>query len=143
MGPFKIDGDTKTLVFNSWMNAPRTLNRLRAADYTLDANPFTPAALPADLVNTVWAGETPQDSGHGWLTIAFKADGKVICSFSFDNSTNEWAYTYDVAATPQGTITNPSGWAPTPDGFTISDNTLTIVHYGSHAGDPRTFTRLR
>jgi hypothetical protein len=100
----------------------------------------------------VWAGETPR--AGDWLAISFKDIDTAIAgsdetglrsvwSFSIDNSTNNWGYAYD-AATRTGTIT-ATGWHPAPDGFAISEDgtTLTITHYGSHAGDPREFKRLR
>jgi hypothetical protein len=100
----------------------------------------------------VWAGETPRDGD--WLTISFKdlttaiagseeTGLRAIGSFSIDNSTNNWGYTYNVT-TRAGTVT-ASRWNPAPDGFTISEDgkTLTITHYGNHEGDPREFKRLR
>jgi hypothetical protein len=110
-----------------------------------------PAALES-LAGTVWAGETPR--AGDWLTISFKnletaiagseeTGLRTVWSFGIDNSTNNWGYTYD-AATGTGTIVS-GGWNPAPDGFSISADgtTLTIVHYGSHAGAPREFKRLR
>jgi hypothetical protein len=91
------------------------------------------------LVNSVWAGETPR--AGDWLTITFKTGGKVIWAFSADNTTNEWEYTFNSSAST-GSITS-SGWNPAPDGFSISGNTLTITHYGSHEGSPREFKQLR
>ncbi|MCL2763116.1 MAG: hypothetical protein FWD36_07940 [Treponema sp.] len=92
------------------------------------------------LVYSVWVGETPR--AGDWLTITFMPGKKVICSFSIDNSTNEWEYTFNTAHT--GTITNPAGgWSPAPNGFTISGNTLTITNYGSHGGALREFRRVR
>jgi hypothetical protein len=118
----------------------------------VETNPFTLEALPADLVNSVWAGTTPREGD--WLTITFKdittaiagseeIGKRIIFSVAIDNSTNNGAYSYS-SSTKEGTITI-SGWNPAPNGFTINDagDTLTIVNYGSHAGAPRTFTRLR
>jgi hypothetical protein len=106
---------------------------------------------PMSLVNTVWAGKTPR--AGDWLTISFKdietaiagsteAGLRTIWSFSFDNSTNNWGYTFDGTART-GTITS-GGWNPAPDGFTVSEDgtTLTITNYGSHTGGPREFKRL-
>jgi hypothetical protein len=93
------------------------------------------------LINSVWAGETPRPGD--WLTITFRQDGKVIMSFSYDNTSNEWEYTFD-DSTNAGTIITPTGvWNPAPNGFTISGNTLTITNYGSHGGAPREFKRYR
>jgi hypothetical protein len=100
--------------------------------------------LADDLVGSVWGGETPRPGD--WLTISFMSAGKVICSFSIDNTSNRWDYTYD-NSTNTGTITNPypppDDWNPAPNGFTISDDTLTITNYGFHGGAPRQFKRYR
>jgi hypothetical protein len=103
----------------------------------------TPDLRPHSLVESVWAGETPR-SGD-WLTITFKnletaiagsdeTGLRVIWSFSVDNSSNNWGYTYD-SSTGIGTVIS-SGWNPAPDGFSISADgkTLTITHYGNHEG---------
>jgi hypothetical protein len=91
------------------------------------------------LINSVWVGETPR-SGD-WLTIAFKSGKNVIMSFSFDNTSNNWNYTFDDKN--HGTITNPEGgWSPAPNGFTINGNTLTITNYGGHVTS-RDFKRVR
>ena len=95
---------------------------------------------PFELVYSVWAGETPRPGD--WLTIAFKPDGKVVFSFSIDNTSNEWEYAFD-SDLKTGTIIVPGGWNPAPNGFSISGNTLTITNYGSHAGDSREFKRFR
>ena len=92
----------------------------------------------AVLIDSVWAGETPRPGD--WLTITFKPQGKVIWSFTIDNSTNVWEYTFD--KDNRGTIITPEGtWNPAPNGFTISGDTLTITNYGSHGGSPRDFQR--
>jgi hypothetical protein len=118
---------------------------------TNDGEVFTDAA---SLAGTVWGGETPR-SGD-WLTIAFNyysgdaengysvdAEAgalKTLWSFSFDNSTNVWDYTFDNG---EGAISTGGPWNPCPSGFTISGDTLTVTNYGNHSGGPRTFTRLR
>jgi hypothetical protein len=102
------------------------------------------------LAGSVWAGETPR--AGDWLTISFKdlataiagsteTGLRVIWSFSIDNSTNNWGYTYDAAT---GTIVS-GGWNPAPGGFSISEDgtTLTIKRYGGHEDDPREFKRLQ
>ena len=92
------------------------------------------------LANSVWAGETPREGD--WLTITFRPEGKVIWSFSVDNTTNLWDYTFN--DNNAGTISSPGGsWNPAPNGFTVSGNTLTITNYGSHGGAPRDFRRVR
>jgi hypothetical protein len=119
---------------------------------TLDDVPFTPGTSTIDLVNSVWAGETPRPGD--WLTITFKnltsaivgsteTGERVIWSFATDNTTNNWGYTYN-STTKTGTIT-AGGWNPAPDGFSISADgkTLIITHYGSHEGEAREFNRLR
>ncbi len=95
--------------------------------------------MSAALVGSVWAGQTPR--AGDWATISFRPDNLVVMSFSIDNSSNGWEYTFN--SLNQGTITNPSGWAPAPNGFTITGDTLTIVNYGSHEGAPRNFRRVR
>nr|MDR1277972.1 hypothetical protein [Treponema sp.] len=116
---------------------------LSAAFFTGCPTETDDSPTPVSLENTVWGGGTPQAGNTGWLTLAFKADNKVIAAFNADNTTNEWDYTYNTDKI--GTITVASGWNPAPDGFTISDDakTLTIVHYGNHEGTPREFKRLR
>lgn len=142
---FTVSGDTLTVTnYGNHEGDPRSFKQVRKADLTVtDPVPFTPGTLANDLVGSVWGGLTPQGNGTGWLTITFTADNKVIWAFSFDNTTNEWGYTFN--ATDGGTITVPSGWNPCPNGFTINDggDTLTVTHYGSHAGDPRSFKRYR
>jgi hypothetical protein len=145
---FTLSTDTKTLTitnYGSHGGFSRDFMRLRQGDagLTVEPSPAGLPALPADLVLSVFGGSTPQDSGKGWLSISFKANNKAIFSFSADNTTNEWEYTYN-AGTKTGTITNPGGgWNPAPNGFTMSDdgNTLTITNYGSHSGGARTFNR--
>jgi hypothetical protein len=134
LGAFTISKDAKTLVITEYYaHGLREFKRLRGGD-SVDPVPFTPGALPADLVNTVWAGETPR--GGDWATFAFKADGKVVASFAVDNSTNEWTYTN---TGKDGAITGP-GWF---DGlFTISDDAK-ILTFPGYMGGSRDFTRLR
>jgi hypothetical protein len=92
------------------------------------------------LINSVWVGETPR-SGD-WLTITFRPEKKVTMSFSIDNTSNNWNYTFDDKN--QGTITNPNGdWVPAPNGFTVSGYILTITNYGFHGGASREFKRVR
>jgi hypothetical protein len=154
-GAFTISADYKTLTFTSFMGSARNFRRLRAKDLTIDSVPFTPGDLPGDLVNSVWAGETPRQGD--WLTMTFKnlaepldeekapekTGQRVICSFSADNSTNDWGYDYD-STKKAGTITTGSPWSPAPDGFTVSADgkTLTIPNYGGH-GEGLAFSRLR
>lgn len=76
----------------------------------------------ADPVNTVWAGETPRPGD--WLTISFKAENKIVLSFAFDNTSNEWEFNYDAGA-KKGTIITGSSWSPAPEGFTISADAKT------------------
>ncbi|MDR1586346.1 MAG: hypothetical protein LBS57_02685 [Treponema sp.] len=154
---FTISADGKTLTitnYGSHSGGSRDFKRLRAGDLSIDPVPFTLETLPADLANSVWAGGTPQGDNTGWLTITFKnlataiagseATGqRVICSFSADNSTNNWGYAYN-SSDKTGTITT-SGWPFAPSGFTISADgkTLTIPNYGSHDEGSREFKRLR
>ena len=91
------------------------------------------------LVNSVWAGETPRPGD--WLTITFKPEAKVVWSFSLDNTTNEWDYTFDTVEN-NGTIDSGESWNPDPDGFTINGDTLTVTNYGDH-GEVRDFKRYR
>jgi len=92
------------------------------------------------LEYTVWAGETPR--AGDWLTIAFQPEGKVVFSFSIDNSTNLWDYTFD-KTTKKGTIDTGIPWNPAPNGFAINGDILTITNYGNHEGAPRNFQRYR
>ena len=131
--------------YGSHGGASREFKRVRQADLTVAAVPFTPGILAGDLANSVWAGETPR--AGDWLTITFKPEGSpngtVIWSFSFDNTTNEWEYTFDNTANT-GTVTVPAGsWNPAPNGFTVNEDTLTITNYGSHGGASREFKRYR
>jgi hypothetical protein len=104
----------------------------------------------ADLVDSVWGGETPRDDD--WLTITFREiegtgvsgftgtpGSRAVCSFSVDNSTNNYAFTYD-DKTKSGSITG--SWAP--GDFTIGKNnsTITFSNYGGHSG-ARSFARFR
>ena len=138
---FAVSGNTLTVVnYGSHEGAPRDFKRLRQADFTIDPVPFTLGALAGDLAGSVWAGETPR--AGDWLTITFMEAGVVVMSFSIDNSSNEWGYTFD-GGTGEGTISVPSGWNPAPGGFTIDGDTLTITNYGSHEGAAMNFKRCR
>jgi hypothetical protein len=132
-GGFTISEDHNTMTFSNYMGAARDFKRLRSGD-GVGPVPFTPGELPANLVNTVWAGETPREGD--WATFTFKAEGKVIASFAVDNTTNEWTYTYDNNS-KSGSFSGGLG------AFTISgDNkTLTITQYYAHG--LREFQRLR
>jgi hypothetical protein len=146
------DGTTLTIThYGSHTGDPRSFKRLRDSGGTVTITPG-PIPAPAQLAGSVWAGETPR--AGDWLTISFKAletpitgsteaGLRVIWSFNFDNTTNNWGYAYD-SATRTGTIVS-GGWNPAPDGFTVNEDgtELTITHYGSHTGDPRSFKRLR
>jgi outer membrane protein assembly factor BamE (lipoprotein component of BamABCDE complex) len=139
---FTINGDTLTVTnYGNHDGAARNFTRVRSADLSItDPVPFELETLADDLCGSVWAGITPQGE-EAWLTISFNADGKVIWAFSFDNSTNEWDYTFDTNE-KKGTVSS-SGWNPCPNGFTINGDTLTISNYGNHSGDPRSFKRYR
>jgi hypothetical protein len=144
---FTVSGNTLTITnYGSHGGASREFRRVRQADLTVDPVPFTPGILAGNLVNSVWAGETPRLGD--WLTITFRPDGKVIWSFSVDNTTNEWEYTFDEAENAGKIIIHPDPedpepWHPAPNGFTVSGNTLTITNYGFHGGNPREFKRYR
>jgi hypothetical protein len=133
-GDFTISEDGKTLTFSSYMGAARDYKRLRSGDI-VDPVPFTPGTLPAKLVNTVWGGETPR-SGD-WVTFTFQADNKVVASFSIDNTTNDWTYTYEDAS-KSGSFSGGGLGA-----FTISNDARTLVITGYYAHGPREFKRFR
>jgi len=138
---FTVSSNTLTITnYGSHSGFPREFKRVRQADLTVDPVPFTPEALDANLHNSVWAGVTPR--AGDWLTITFRPDNKVIWSFSFDNTTNEWEYSFN-SETNAGIITVSGGWNPAPNGFTINSDTLTITNYGSHGGASREFKRYR
>jgi hypothetical protein len=134
-GAFSISTDHNTLTFTSYMGAAREFKRLRSTEGVIDPVPFTPGVLPADLVSTVWAGETPR-SGD-WATFTFKADNKAVASFAGDNTTNEWTYTY-VDSSKSGSFSGGGLGA-----FTINENTQTLVITAYYAHGPREFKRLR
>ncbi|MDR1058593.1 MAG: hypothetical protein LBL43_03510 [Treponema sp.] len=105
----------------------------------------------ADLVNSVWGGGTPR--ADDWLTITFRdIEGtavtgfegtpglRAVCSFSADNSTNNYEFTYN-EETKSGSITG-SNWAP--GDFTISKNNgaITFSNYGGGHGKQQ-FARFR
>ena len=139
---FSVSGTTLTITnYGFHEGAPREFRQVRQVNGTI-VNPvlFTPGALADDLVGSVWAGHTPRDGD--WLTITFNTDDIVIWSFTFDNSTNEWEYSWDDVES-EGTIITGIPWNPAPNGFTIEGNTLTITNYGSHEGSPREFRRYR
>ena len=102
----------------------------------------TNIVYPATLLNTVWAGDGPR-SGD-WVTFTFYDDGDLVVSFSIDNSSNEWKYSYN-SDKGTGTIIT-GGWPVAPNGFTISGNTLSITNFGNHnpeANPPIVHTFLR
>ena len=137
---FTVNGDILTVTnYGNHAGAPRDFRRVRHTDVTpVTPVPFTPGDLAADLSGSVWAGNTPRDGD--WLTITFNPDGKVIWSFTYDNSTNEWNYTWDGTG---GSIDTAIPWNPAPEGFTINGDTLTIANYGGHGGASRAFQRYR
>jgi hypothetical protein len=134
-GDFTISGDGKTLTFNNFMGAARNYKRLRSGD-GLDPVPFAPGALPADLLGTVWGGETPRGE-EDWATFTFRADGKAIASFAIDNSTNEWEFTY-TDSLKSGSF---SGGGLTA--FTISADGTTLIINPYYAHGFREFKRFR
>jgi len=138
---FTISVNTLTITnYGSHSGLPREFKCVRQADLSVDPVPFPLEALDANLLHSVWAGVTPR--AGDWLTITFRPENKVIWSFSFDNSTNEWEYSFN-SETQTGTITVSEGWNPAPNGFTINAETLTITNYGSHGGASREFKRYR
>jgi hypothetical protein len=134
---FTISEDSKTLVITTYYaHGQREFKRLRSGD-GVDPVPFTPGTLPADLVNTVWAGETPRSTETGdWATFTFKTGGDVVVSFAGDNSTNGWTYIYD-NEDKSGTITGPNWFNGE---FTINGEILTFPGY---MGGSREFKRFR
>jgi hypothetical protein len=140
---FTISTDAKTITVPNYggHGGDKQFKRLRQADLTLDANPFTPGTLDTNLVGSVWGGETPR-SGD-WLTLAFKAESELFSAFAIDNSKNEWTFTYN-ATGKSGTISTGSSWSPAPGGFAISNDgqKLTIPNYGGH-GAEKSFSRFR
>jgi hypothetical protein len=134
-GDFTISNDDNTLTFSSYMGAARDYKRLRSSPGNVDPVPFTPADLPADLVNTVWAGETPREGD--WATFTFKADSKIVASFAVDNTTNDWTYTYD-GDSKSGSFSGGGLGA-----FTIIADGKTLVITAYYAHGPREFKRLR
>jgi outer membrane protein assembly factor BamE (lipoprotein component of BamABCDE complex) len=139
---FTINGDTLTVTnYGSHSGPARNFTRVRSSDLTItDPVPFKLETLTDDLRGSVWAGATPQGE-DAWLTITFNAEGKVIWAFTFDNTTNEWDYTFD-KENKKGTVSS-SGWNPCPNGFTIDGDTLTVTTYGGHSAAPRSFKRYR
>jgi uncharacterized repeat protein (TIGR02543 family) len=152
---FSISEDGATLTVTNYGyhgGAPRDFKRLRDNEGNVAIAPESIDA-PTRLAGSVWAGETPRTGD--WLTISFKDLEKaiagstetglrVIWSFSIDNTTNNWGYTYN-DTTRTGTIAHSGSWNPAPNGFTINEDgtTLTVKNYGYHGGDPRDFKRLR
>ena len=95
-----------------------------------------------ELVGSVWAGETPREGD--WLTITFRENNRVTMSFTYDDTTNDWQFTY---RNNEGTFIT-DGWNPAPQGFTVNGDTLSIVNFGNHAPNANppvvhTFQRYR
>ena len=90
---------------------------------------------PETLANAVYGGINP---GGAWVTVTFRADGKMIGAFSGDNTSNAWDY---VCSEGAGSITT-AGW--TPGVFSVPENgeTLTFTNFGGHGG-AKVFNRLR
>jgi len=131
-GDFELNSSGSVLTFTNFggHGVSEKFNRLRKTDLSAEPSPSNLGIIENDyLVGTVWGGSTPASSGTAFLTITFQSDSKVICSFSYDNSTNEWTYTYNSQS--GGNISTDTGWKITPNGFTISGNTLTIPNFGS------------
>jgi hypothetical protein len=121
IGDFTISKDAKTIAFSAWYgHATPSFRQLRDADLTAASSPSGLAALPSDLKNTVWAGSTPQESGKGWFSIMFLADGKAMVAFTADtppsgshegetayDKAKFWNFAYN-ATTKAGTFTSAS-----------------------------------
>ena len=126
-GDFIVSADGKSITFPN-MHGGINVQRLRQTDSTIDPVPFTPGDLAGDLAGSVWAGHTP--AAGTWLTITFRPDNRVTMSFSHDNSSNDWEYTWDNADSSGTVITG--GWPIAPNGFTIDGNVLSITNFGNH-----------
>jgi hypothetical protein len=149
-GAFEISADGKTLSFTNLFNnhGPKDIQRLRAPDKTIDADPYTFTSGSADLIGTIYGGENP---GGYWVTFAFKPSGKVVVAFaSGTGSTNDWNYTYTSGSTPEGVFSHPTGGGlgPFSNGggnpiFNITGTNDTSLDCESFMGSSRSFKRYR
>jgi hypothetical protein len=132
-GAFALSGDTRTLVFPNYKNSGYARVFQRVRPYA--GNTFALAALPSDLLNTVWAGSNPMQT-NGWITLVFRGTATgVVAAFTHDNTSRVRSYTYSDRAGNIGSGMNA---------FTIinSDKTLRLANMFSH-GSPVDLTRLR
>jgi hypothetical protein len=120
-GDWKLNSSGNTLTFNNFGGHGNAIEfkQLRKSDLTLVAGPSSGlSTLGANsLEGSVWGGSTPAENGTAFITLTFKAGGEVVASFSHDNSTNSWTYTYSTSGNT-GSITG----APWLGNFNISTN---------------------
>ena len=99
-GAFSYNDSTKVLTFADWgghgtFNYEFPQRRASSGDASIAAPNLLQiynGTFPGALVGTIWAGENPMGA---WVTLAFKADNKVVASFTHDNTTNLYTFAWD------------------------------------------------
>jgi hypothetical protein len=156
---FTVSTDAKILTVKNYggHGGDKQFKRLRQADLTLDANPFSPGALDTNLVGSIWGGSTSASSNTGFITIGFRTKAEsdtsqtgtnvAVIQYAQDHTTAVWDYSYD-SSTRKGTgFTNghtPDNTSTTwnPGEYTISADGKTIT-FSSFMGSEKSFSRFR
>jgi len=117
----------------------------------------------AELVGSVWVGQTPAANNTGWLTITFRAKSTsgtagtieadhgnyvAVLSYAHDNTSAVWDYSYD-SKDRQGTgfFNGHSAWSGdatswNPGAYTISADGKTLT-FSNFMGSSRDFKKVR
>jgi hypothetical protein len=102
-----------------------------------NGTPPTLGRPPADLAQTVWAGNGPRSPD--WVTLSFRGldprtqTGQVVASFVIDNTTNLWTYDYNITVPGKYYIAASTG--TDPGAFTVDPvtNVITFDSFFGHA----------
>jgi len=159
--------DRTDYTFNGWNTKENgtgdsfTADTKVTGDITVYAQWTPKPGAPLEVVNSVWAGQTPAANNTGWLTITFRAKSTsdtsyekdmganvAVLSYGQDNSSAVWDYSYDsTTRTGTGFSNGKSAWTGAattwnPGAFTISSdgNTLTFSNF---MGGPMDFKKVR
>jgi hypothetical protein len=148
-GVFSVPQNGETLTFNNFggHGGEKVFNRLRAPDLTAAESPANLGSLSADLAGSVWGGSTPAGSNTAWLTLTFRpkrSSGEdsmngtnvAVISYSHDNSTAVWDYSYDNDAKVGTAFTNghkpddgTTTWNPGAYYISVDGKTLTFTSF--------------
>jgi len=126
-----LDEEKLEVLLKDWDIVKTMVNAAKAGKSRADYEQY-----PEDIVNAVYGGLNPGDT---WVTVSFRADNKVVCAFSCDNSSSEWEFGYEAG---EGNITTGSSRSPGEFEIKLSGSVLIFTDFGSH-GAAKVFSRLR